>query len=743
MKTKTTKATETTTAARPTENVAKGTSEPECASASDGTPVETTSSADGDVPTVRRIGDFEIHPASLIIPDLEGAEFESLKSDIEEHGQRDPVELYEGRVLDKRAVLRACIELGIAPRIVEVTFEGAPTDYVISKMKGRRPSPVQLACVAVLARDHFAARARDRQRQAGGARTEAVTDDPSASGRQVPRHQGEWVAEAAKAVGAGVTAVKIMDRVHREALKVFDAAHRGLVPTVTVAEALAKEPEHEQAEVLEDLRLFGGDPQGAARHARETIARHRRQRLVDGIPTTPQEGLDYQLYVGDLDEVGRRVDEQGAAVVPDESIDKIITDPPYDREAASELKKLGDFAWKKLKPGGSLFVLIGGVLVPDLLDSMREAGLTYHWPLVWASTGTTIVWNRKVMSQTKLVVWFTKGSYTGRSIMTDLVPCFSAEKALHPWQQSVDAFTDLMELVSDPGDLVLDPFCGAGTTGDAALWIGRRFIGIDVDGEAIKIASDRLGQLVKFLGADRMEKLRERAPEHAAAVDVTNDPDTPACARTEPAKAKTLKTPKTAAPAEEGPSGGSVATEVDRAEPQPDVPIFDEPSADRVLGVSEAGALRLRGLYPEIPIGILLKMIAEHESHALGGRGGRETARRALDEQLDFVRRLQHCDAYIMTHGSADDHARIRPLTRLLDHSKRIALGDVRSAEELVRAVADARGDEYPFGRSTSPLEAALEAAAEQVAAMEAAEAAELNGDDQNGGPVGTPTPSR
>ena len=39
-----------------------------------------------------------------------------------------------------------------------------------------------------------------------------------------------------------------------------------------------------------------------------------------------------------------------------------------------------------------------------------------------------------------------------------------------------------------PGDLILDPFCGTGTTGVAALRLKRRFVGIDNDGETIELA---------------------------------------------------------------------------------------------------------------------------------------------------------------------------------------------------------------------------------------------------------------
>jgi DNA modification methylase len=48
--------------------------------------------------------------------------------------------------------------------------------------------------------------------------------------------------------------------------------------------------------------------------------------------------------------------------------------------------------------------------------------------------------------------------------------------------------------VVKPGDVVLDPFCGSGTTGLAALQLGRRFIGIEISQEYVNIAERRISE---------------------------------------------------------------------------------------------------------------------------------------------------------------------------------------------------------------------------------------------------------
>ncbi len=49
-----------------------------------------------------------------------------------------------------------------------------------------------------------------------------------------------------------------------------------------------------------------------------------------------------------------------------------------------------------------------------------------------------------------------------------------------------------MRVHSDPGDLVVDPFAGSGTTGEAAARLGREYLLIDANPEAVRVMADRL-----------------------------------------------------------------------------------------------------------------------------------------------------------------------------------------------------------------------------------------------------------
>jgi site-specific DNA-methyltransferase (adenine-specific) len=91
-----------------------------------------------------------------------------------------------------------------------------------------------------------------------------------------------------------------------------------------------------------------------------------------------------------------------------------------------------------------------------------------------------------------------------------IVPTNGREKTGYPTQKPLGILRRIISVHSEPGDTVLDFFCGSGTTGEAAALEGRSFLLIDESAEAIAIAQSRLArfapELVTHAGVEQSGK---------------------------------------------------------------------------------------------------------------------------------------------------------------------------------------------------------------------------------------------
>ena len=192
------------------------------------------------------------------------------------------------------------------------------------------------------------------------------------------------------------------------------------------------------------------------------------------------------LLQGDFRDVGDSI--------PDASVDLIITDPPYLTEYLEVHRPLGAFAARVLKPGASLLCMTSCYHLPIVLASIGEQ-LKYQWTLAFVMGGRgALIDSRRVRTRFKPVLWFVKGRYAGGTAL-DVIPSIGKDKRFHHWGQSEAGFDYLVEHFSKPGDTVLDPFLGGGTSAAVALKAGRKFIGIDIDENAIATTHARIADL--------------------------------------------------------------------------------------------------------------------------------------------------------------------------------------------------------------------------------------------------------
>ena len=95
-----------------------------------------------------------------------------------------------------------------------------------------------------------------------------------------------------------------------------------------------------------------------------------------------------------------------------------------------------------------------------------------------------------------------------QDVMTDIQPAYGRERMGYATQKPLALMERLIEASSNPGDVVLDPFCGCASTIEAAHNLGRRWVGIDVAIHAIKrVATVRL---TERCGLDRRRRLHRR-----------------------------------------------------------------------------------------------------------------------------------------------------------------------------------------------------------------------------------------
>jgi 16S rRNA G966 N2-methylase RsmD len=192
----------------------------------------------------------------------------------------------------------------------------------------------------------------------------------------------------------------------------------------------------------------------------------------------------YHLFCGDMATTDK---------IEPESVDHIITDPPYTRPLLHCWADLARRARDWLKPGGSLIAMSGHCFLPEVFAALASSGLNYHWTLCYLNnTGPRPqIFDRHIMACWKPLLWYTKGSvdlpWSG-----DLIPSDAPDKNFHRWGQSVTGMTRIVELASLRGQIIFDPFVGGGSTGVAALSAGRRFMGMDIDQKCIDQTAARL-----------------------------------------------------------------------------------------------------------------------------------------------------------------------------------------------------------------------------------------------------------
>lgn len=241
----------------------------------------------------------------------------------------------------------------------------------------------------------------------------------------------------------------------------------------------------------------------------------------------PPEVLN-RIFVGD----SRRME-----ALPDNCIHLMVTSPPYNvgkeydedlslDEYRDLLRAVFTETYRVLAPGGRACINVANVgrkpyipLHSYIIEDMLAIGFQMRGEIIWdkASYGGSTAWgswmspaNPTLRDMHEYILVFNKGPFgrpkgdkeatitredfleLTKSIWT--FPPESAKRVGHPAPFPVELPRRLIELYTYKGDVVLDPFCGSGTTCIAALATGRYYVGYDIDPNYVALAESRIRQ---------------------------------------------------------------------------------------------------------------------------------------------------------------------------------------------------------------------------------------------------------
>lgn len=201
----------------------------------------------------------------------------------------------------------------------------------------------------------------------------------------------------------------------------------------------------------------------------------------------------------------------GMRRIPDKSVPLVIADIPYWEVNSFKpgFRKLNkgkaDEKTFEIEPfikelarivTGSVYVFCGFEQVSEIRKLLKELGFSTR-VCVWKKTNPSPMNGKTLwLSNVEICVYGKKPKATFNAHCKGVVWEFpNGRSKRHPTEKPLKLIEYLISVSSNPGDLVLDPCIGSGTTAEAAKKQGRNFVGFEIDGGYCDIARARIGQI--------------------------------------------------------------------------------------------------------------------------------------------------------------------------------------------------------------------------------------------------------
>lgn len=213
-------------------------------------------------------------------------------------------------------------------------------------------------------------------------------------------------------------------------------------------------------------------------------------------------------------------------------VDHIITDPPYNISQDNNFGTMKhpragvDFGeWDRgrfdlcswipkysnlLNKNGSMIIFCSYRFLSTIVDTLEseESGMIVKDVIIWQkSNPMPRNTERRYVQDMEFAIWAVKKGSKWVFNKNPEIPYMRAlynfplvhgkERLGHPTQKSLALMKELIKVHTNEGDLILDPFMGSGSTGEAALLLNRKFVGVELEIEYFKKSKDRLSKYIK------------------------------------------------------------------------------------------------------------------------------------------------------------------------------------------------------------------------------------------------------